>query len=123
MASNRNEVIIEGNMTRDPILRTTHSASSVCSFGIATNRYFKKGDEFEKEVSFFEVQCWLKLAVDVADKGKKGSAIKVMGRLKQDKWTAQGEQKTKVIIVANDVKFITFGKRDSGSQETDECPF
>ena len=53
MAGNLNSVLIDGNLTRDPELKTTTRGSRVCNFGLASNRYYEQDDEKVKEVSFF----------------------------------------------------------------------
>jgi single-strand DNA-binding protein len=126
MASNKNEVTIEGNMIRDPELKTTYSGVSICNFTIASNRYFKKRDEdeFEKETSFFDIQCWGKTAEDVSVIGRKGAAASVLGRLKQERWTdREGIIKTKIIIVAESVQFIERQGYERSEKNTDACPF
>ena len=54
--NNLNSILVEGNMTRDPVMRTTPKGTQVCAFTIASNRYFKQDSGLEKEVSFFDVE-------------------------------------------------------------------
>jgi single-strand DNA-binding protein len=131
MASNTNNVTIEGNMVRDPELRTTNGGQSICSFSIASNRFFKKGDEFDKEVSYFDVQCWAGLAQDVNSRGKKGSSVKITGRLKQERWVnKEGKNCQRIIIVAESVQVIQKqnnyyheGQVRSCNEYASYCPF
>jgi single-strand DNA-binding protein len=51
--NNLNSILIEGNMVREPVLRATPRGTSVCTFSLASNRYFKQDSGMEKEVSFF----------------------------------------------------------------------
>lgn len=62
MMNNLNSVLIEGNLTRDPELKYTPKGSAVCSFVLASNRYFKQDGEMQKEVAFFDVATWSRLA-------------------------------------------------------------
>ena len=104
MASNLNQVCVEGNLTRDPEMRYTPRCMKVLNFSIASNRYRKVGDKFEKETSYFDVQCWDKLAENVYSECRKGTPVKVTGRLKQDRWTGRdGKNASKIIIVADTV--------------------
>ena len=104
MASDKNFVEIAGNLTRDPEMRSTPKGMPVLNFSIASNRYRKNGDEFEKETSYFDVQCWDKLAENVYSECRKGTPVKVTGRLKQDRWTGRdGKNASKIIIVADNV--------------------
>ena len=121
MASDKNELIISGNLVRDPEIRTTHSGTPVCNFSIASNKYHKKDNAFEKEVSFFDVQCWGNLALDIGENCHKGTPIELKGRLKQESWTdREGKKKSKVVIVAGEVNKISRQERQT---QTEEYPF
>ena len=41
-----NSLIIEGNMVREPVLKTTANGTDICTFSIASNRNYKKDDAF-----------------------------------------------------------------------------
>jgi single-strand DNA-binding protein len=104
--NNLNSILIEGNLVRDPLLRTTVKGTSVCTFSLASNRYFKQDTGFEQEVSFFEVETWSKLAERSYNLGRKGRGVRVVGRLKQDRWTGQdGKSHSRIMIVAEHVEF------------------
>jgi single-strand DNA-binding protein len=101
-----NSILLEGNLTRDPEVRSTASGSIVCSFSIASNRSFKKGDEWENEVSFFDIEVWGKLAENIGTYCKKGRGVRVVGRLKQERWTdADGKSRSKTKIISEHVEF------------------
>lgn len=104
--NNLNSVLIEGNLTRDPELKYTPKGSAVCSFVLASNRYFKQDGETQKEVAFFEVTTWSRLAEVCGEYLKKGRGVRVVGRLKQDRWTSpEGQGRSKISIVAEHVEF------------------
>ena len=104
--NNLNSVLIEGNMVRDPLIRTTQKGTSVCNFSIASNRYYYQDSNVEKEVGFFDVEAWGKLAEACTNRGRKGKGVRVVGRLKQDRWTGNdGKNHTKVAIVAEHVEY------------------
>jgi len=106
MLSNLNSIIIEGNLTRDPILKTTPNGHSVCEFTVGTNRFYKNGDVTEKEVSFISIECWSKLAETCANHLVKGRGVRIVGRIKQDRWTdAEGKMQARVKVVAEHVEF------------------
>ncbi|HEY9055202.1 MAG TPA: single-stranded DNA-binding protein [Rectinemataceae bacterium] len=102
-----NSILVEGNLVRDPSTKTLPSGSQVCAFTLATNRYFKSGEQgLEEEVSYFDVEAWSRLAATCSQYLKKGRGVRVVGRLKQDRWTdSEGKQKAKVKIVAEHVEF------------------
>lgn len=100
MLNNLNSIIVEGNLVRDPQLKTTPNGHQVCSFSVASNRFYRQNDETEKEVSFFEVETWSRLAQTCAEILKKGRGVRVVGRLKQDRWEdASGKTQAKIKIV------------------------
>jgi len=57
--NNLNSVLVEGNLTRDPMTKTTPSGAAACAFSIAVNRSYKKGDSYE--MSYFDIEAWGKL--------------------------------------------------------------
>ncbi|MBR3253806.1 single-stranded DNA-binding protein [Candidatus Saccharibacteria bacterium] len=111
------KVIITGNLTRDPELRSTTNGSSVCSFGVAVNRVYRDvSGEQKEEVSFFDCSAWNKLGEMIAQYGKKGSGVLVSGRLTQRNWEDKngGGKRSRVEIVVEDFNFIG-GGRDNAS--------
>ena len=104
--NNLNSILIEGNLVRDPLFRSTPKGTPVCTFSLASNRFFRQDTGLEREVSFFEVETWAKLAEACSNLGKKGRGVRVVGRLKQDRWTGtDGKPRSRVAIVAEHVEF------------------
>ena len=115
--NNLNSVLIEGNMVRDPLVRSTPKGTQVCNFSIASNRFYKQDSNFEKETGFFEVEAWGKLVEPCVNQGRKGRGVRVVGRLKQDRWTGiDGKNHYKVTIVAEHVEYRSDFKK---SEEMD----
>jgi single-strand DNA-binding protein len=113
--NNLNSILIEGNLVRDPLFRSTPKGTPVCTFSLASNRFFKQDSGLEKEVGFFEVETWAKLAESCYNQGHKGRGVRVVGRLKQDRWTgADGKAHSKVSIVAEHVEFRPEFKKEEG---------
>ena len=107
--NNLNSILIEGNMVRDPLFRSSPKGTPVCNFTIASNRFYKQDKQdagFEKETGFFDVEAWGKLADICTIQGRKGRGVRVVGRLKQDRWTGNdGKSHFKVAIVAEHVEY------------------
>ena len=116
-----NSILIEGNLTRDPVLAATPKGTSVCTFSVASNRFYRQDEAPHKEVSFFDVEAWTKLAEQCAQTLTKGRGVRVVGRLKQDRWTdPDGKGRSKVYIVAEHVEFKPqFKNRDGGEDGKD----
>jgi len=117
MARGFSKVIIVGNVTRDPELRSTPSGTQVCSFSVAVNRSYKDNSGSNVEnVSFFDCSAWGKQGETIAQYVKKGSGILVSGRLEQRSWEdKEGQKRSRVEIVVEDFNFI--GGGDGGSYE------
>ena len=101
-----NTVTVIGNVTRDPELRFTPSGQAIATFGLAVNRRWqnRQTQEWEEQVSFFDVTCWAQLGQNVSDTLVKGSRAIVSGRLEQRSWeTDQGDKRSKVEIIADEV--------------------
>jgi single-strand DNA-binding protein len=105
---------------QDPELKYTQKGAAVCSFVLASNRFFKQDEETQKEVSFFEVTTWSRLAEVCGEYLKKGRGVRVVGRLKQDRWTSpEGQARSKIQIVAEHVEFKPQLKGKDGDGKDD----
>lgn len=118
--NNLNSVLLEGNLCRDPELRYTPKGTPVCTLVLASNRSYKVEGERQEEVSFVETTTWGKLATVCAEHLAKGRGVRVVGRLKQDRWEdSEGNARAKVVIVAEQVEFqprrATNGERNGAA--------
>jgi single-strand DNA-binding protein len=120
--NNLNSILIEGNLVRDPKFTTTIKGTPLCTFSIASTRYFKRsGGELEKEVSFFDIETWSKLAQQCENMGHKGRSVRVVGRLRQDRWNGpDGKIHTQVVIIAEHVEFIPESAKPSNVDGKEE---
>jgi single-strand DNA-binding protein len=110
-----NKVVLMGNLTRDPELRTTPSGQNVTSFSLAVNRSWKNAQgETQEAVDYIDCNVWGKPAEIVNQYMKKGSGILVSGRLQQRSWEQEGQKRSKVEVVVEDFNFVG-GDRDGGS--------
>lgn len=97
-------VTIVGNLTRDPELRFTAGGKGIASFGVAVNRRWQQGGEWQEKVSFFNVTAWDTLGENIAASLTKGTRVIVTGRLEQREYeTQQGEKRNVVEIVADEI--------------------
>jgi len=116
-----NSILIEGNLVDDPRLSETPKGTPVCTFSIASDRFYKADGDVEKEVSFFDVETWGRLGEACAENLKKGRGVRVVGRLKQDRWQQDGQQHSRVKVVAEHVEFKPLPPTDNvGSAQTSE---
>jgi single-strand DNA-binding protein len=99
-------VTIVGNVTRDPEMRYTPSGVAKATFGVAVNRRWqnRQTQEWEEQVSFFNVVCWREQAENVCESVGKGVRVIVTGRLEQRSWeTDNGDKRSTVEIVADEI--------------------
>jgi len=119
--NNLNSILVEGNLVRDPELSYTSKGTAVCKFVVACNRFWKQESELQKEVSFFDVSAWTRLAEVCGEYLKKGRGVRVVGRLKQDRWTdADGKPRSRIEIVAEHVEFKPQMKKDGDGKDGEE---
>ena len=107
MSRSFNQVILMGNLTRDPELRATSSGTSVCRFGLALNReYISQTDNQRvEETTFVDITVWGKQAESVQQYCRKGKQVLVSGRLSSSTWEQDGQKRTKIEVVALSVIF------------------
>jgi len=104
-----NKVLLIGNLTRDPELRSTPSGQSVANFGIATNRVWKDPQTGERKevVEFHNIVLWRRLAEIAGQYLRKGSKIFLEGRLQTTSWQDQsGVKKYRTEIVAENMQML-----------------
>ena len=88
----------QSHSVQDTELKYTPKGAAVCSFALASNRYFKQDEETQKEVSYFDITTWSRLAEVCGEYLKKGRGVRVVGRLKQDRNGADaGDEKTEEV--------------------------
>ena len=115
MARSFNQVILMGNLTRDPELRQTPNGQSVCSFSLALNRSYKGADgNWQEATDYIDIVAWGPLGERVAQYLTKGRPCLVNGRLQSRSWEQDGQKRSKVEVNANDVTFLG-GPGDGGS--------
>jgi single-strand DNA-binding protein len=110
-----NHVVLIGRLTRDAELKYTASGQAVCKFSIAVNRRRKNGDQWEDEANFFDIVLWGRQGESLNQYLVKGKMIGVEGELRQDRWQQDGQNRSKVEIVANNIQLISgSGASNSG---------
>lgn len=113
-----NRVMLIGNLTKDPESRAV-GERTIASFSIGVNRRWKSADGQQKEqTSFFDCEAWGKTAELVMQYLKKGRSVLVEGHLQQDRWqTQEGQNRSKVKIVADNIQFLGPKPEGQGSEE------
>ncbi len=106
-----NNVVLQGNVTRDAGVKTFTSGNSVVEFGVAVNRRVKKDDKWVDETDFFDVKSWGKKVPS------KGDTVLVSGRLRQETWEVDGSTRSKVVVLADEITLFN-GYKKSVATET-----
>ena len=112
-----NKAIVIGNLTRDPELRSLPSGIKVCTFSLATNRFWKdKNGARQESADYHNVVVFGRQAETVAQYMKKGSSILVEGRMQTRSWDdkTSGEKKYRTEIVADRTQFGPKGGASAG---------
>jgi single-strand DNA-binding protein len=107
-----NKVILIGNLTKDPELRYTPQGTPVSNLRLAVSSRFRSGDEMKEETLFIDAVVWGKQAETCSQYLAKGRQVLVEGRLQERRWESDGQQRSKVEVVAREVRFL--GRRDEG---------
>lgn len=107
MAKSLNQVILMGNLTRNPELRQTPAGQSVVSFSLALNRSYKdQSGEWQEATDYVDITAWGVLAEQVQERLSTGSKALVSGRLQSRSWEQDGVKKSKLEVLATDVTFL-----------------
>ena len=110
---NLHKVFVLGNLTRDPELRQTSGGQAVCSFGIATNRFYKDATgQRQQQAEFHNIVAWGRQAEIINQYLKKGSILLVEGRLQTRSWQdQQGVKHWRTEVIADQIQL---GPRTAG---------
>ena len=127
-----NSIILEGNLVANAELSEPTKGFKVCRFSLGVNRFTKSlNGESIDEVSFFDVEAYGKLAETCEKNCSKGRGVRVVGRLKQNRWkNSEGKNVSRIIIIAEHIEYKPkFEKKDFADLQnelpaelTDEAP-
>ena len=112
-----NRVIISGNLTRDPELRSTAGGLPVLGFGMAVNdrRKNQQTGEWEDYPNFVDCTLFGSRAENVAKFLSKGSKVAVEGKLRWSQWERNGEKRSKLEVIVDEIEFMS---RSNASNES-----
>ena len=100
-----NSILIEGRLTADPTMNYTAKGTAACTFSIAINRSYRQDQEMKEETSFLDVETWGRLAENCSEYLHKGRGVRIVGRIRQDRWDSAGQTRSKIVAVAEHVEF------------------
>lgn len=110
-----NRVIITGNLTRDPELRSTASGMPVLGFGVAVNdrRRNQQTGEWEDYPNFIDCTMFGARAESVSRFLSKGSKVAIEGKLRWSQWERDGQKRSKIEVIVDEIEFLS---RNDGSR-------
>ncbi|MFO0702343.1 MAG: single-stranded DNA-binding protein [Candidatus Andersenbacteria bacterium] len=119
-----NKVMIIGNVTADPEVRTTPQGQNVCSYSVATNLVWTdQSGQKQQRAEFHNIVAWRKLADICAQYLKKGKKIYVEGRLQTRSWDGQdGVKRYRTEIVADNMIMLSGGPGTGGAGAPADAP-
>lgn len=112
MSSDINDVTLVGRLTRESELKYLNNGTPVLKFSIAVNRRMKSGDNWEDEVSYFDIVLWGKQGESIQQYLGKGKQIAVSGDLRQNRWEQDGQNRSKVEVIASNVQLLGGQKQE-----------
>lgn len=112
-----NHVVLVGNLTRDPELRTTNSGYSILQLGLAVNDRVKnkQSGEYEDRANFFDANVLGRRAESLAPYLHKGDKVAIEGKLHYSSWEKDGQKRSKVDVTVDEIEFMS--RRDNGGQQ------
>jgi len=117
--SSINRVLIVGRVVRDFEVKYTASSSAVAEMSIAVNGTEKVDGQWKERVEFIDVTVWGEQAEACAQHLGKGSLVGVDGKIRQDRWEKDGQKRSKIKVVAQNVQFLNSRGRDDAPDGSD----
>lgn len=112
-----NRVVISGNLTRDPDLRSTQSGMSVLGIGVAVNDRRKNpvSGEWEDYPNFVDCIMFGARAAAVAEHLTKGAKVVIEGKLRWSQWERDGQKRSKLEVIVDELEFMS-SRNGGGAQ-------
>lgn len=119
-----NRVNITGNLTRDPELKSTQGGTSVLTFGVAVNdrRRNQQTGEWEDYPNFVDCIVFGSRAEPLSRFIKKGSKVAIEGKLRYSSWERDGQRRSKLEVVVDDIEFLSSNRNDGGQPRPQRQP-
>ena len=104
-----NKVMISGNLTRDPELRSTASGLPVLGFGVAVNdrRKNQQTGEWEDYPNFIDCTMFGARAESLSRFLSKGTKVSIEGKLRWSQWEREGQKRSKIEVIVDELEFMS----------------
>lgn len=119
-----NRVLVSGNLTRDPELRSTNSGMAVLQFGVAVNdrRRNPQTEEWEDYPNFIECTMFGKRAESVSRFIAKGSKVSIEGKLHWSSWEKDGQKRSKIEVIVDEIELMSRSDAQQPQQAANYTP-
>lgn len=123
--SNLNIVMVTGNLTKDPINKVTTSGTPIMEFRIAVNDWKRGADGQGQDVAgYYDCTMFGNRAETLSRYLTKGSKVALKGKLHWESWEKDGQARSRVTIIVDDLEFMSKGKQASATDlANDDIPF
>lgn len=116
-----NRVILTGNLTRDPEMRRTQGGMTIMTLGIAVNDRRKNNQgEWEDVPNFIDCTMFGSRAESLSNYLSKGSKVAIDGKLRYSTWERDGQKRSKIEVIVDDLELLTQKKQQKPQQEVIE---
>ena len=111
-------MVVTGNLTRDPELRRTQSGMAILSIPIACNdrRRNQQTGEWEDYANYFDCIVFGNRAESLGNILTKGMKVAIEGKLRWSSWERDGQKRSKIEIIVDDLEFMSQRNSQSGYQ-------
>ncbi len=112
--------MLSGKIGRDPEFSISKNGTAICKLTLATNESVKKGNEWERLTEWHNIVIFGGRGEYIAKNCLKGDFLAVMGRIRTETWEKNGEKKSRVVIIADEVDFSPKTKNDKPKSDFQE---
>ena len=112
MTNSLNFTILEGRLTRTADMLYTQNGNALCKFDIAVNEYYKSENEYKTSTSFITINVWGKYAESISQYMEKGTAVRIIGSVKQNNWEDKdGSRRSSLYVHANSIEILDWDNK------------
>lgn len=113
-----NRVVISGNITHDPKLRTTANGKPVLKLGVAVNdrKWNPQAEQWEEHANYVDCVLFGKRAEALSKHLSKGQKVAIEGKLRYSAWEKEGQKRSKLEVFVDEIEFMSAGKAGKGGE-------
>jgi len=113
-----NQVVLIGRLTHDAVLKYTTNGKAISKLSIAVSEKRKEGNQWKNKADFFDLVLWGQLAESLQQYLVKGKQIGIAGKLSQEKWEQDGQNRSKVVVTIRELQLLGGGSTPENGQKS-----